>query len=140
MNAPAKLNVTVGQQVVFLPHTNHNTRPSFGWTVTRVSPSGKFEVTAGHDSSVVRYFNAQGYQVEGNMNGKVASWGARIDTDVTYWKDKSERTARQQVAASALKDVRVEDIRPTDSKEYMVEQVAKLEALLKAAKEAVDAI
>lgn len=139
MNAPAKLNVTVGQEVVFLPWADHVTCVNFG-RVTRVSPSGKMEVTASHDGSVIRYFNAQGYQVEGGMNGKVVSHGERIDSDVAYWKDKSERTARQQVAARALKDVRVEDIRSTYSKEYMLEQVAKLEALLQTARIAVEAI
>jgi len=140
MNAPAKLNVTVGQEVVYLPWTNHETRANFGWTVTRVSPSGKFEVTAGHDGSVVRYFNAQGYQVEGNMNGKVKSYGARIDTDVAAWRNKSDRTARAQLAASALNDVKIETIRSTYSKEYMLEQVAKLEALLQTARAAVEAV
>lgn len=139
MSAPAKLNVTLGQEVVVLPHTGgYPSRPQFGLRVTRVSPSGKFEIAAGDRT---RFFNAQGYEVADNLNGKVKGYGATVSTDVRGWTDRSEQDTRQKAAAGALNDVKLgEQVRSTYSKEYMLAQVAKLEELLRTAREAVSAI
>ena len=79
----AKLNVTVGQSVVLIPHARgycEQRAPLFGYTVTRISPTGKFEVTG--ESGNKCFFNAQGYEVELNMNGKVKSYCCRVSLDV----------------------------------------------------------
>lgn len=141
MNAPAKLNTTVGQEVVFLPYTSYEHRPQFGWKVTRVSPSGKMEVTAPHNPAVVLYFNAQGYEVQGNMNGKLKSYGSTVNTDVDGWKARTAFRQRAETAAQAVNAVKVtEAVRGSWGKEHMLRELEKLEAALAIARAAVNDI
>lgn len=144
MNTPAKLQVTVGQSIVFLPWTNYEDRPSFGWVVSRVTPSGKFEVSAKSDNgalSLTRYFNAQGYQLDDNFNGKVSRHGARVETDIAKWEARNLKHNLLQNAAVALNAVTLkEQVRHTWGKDSMVAKLAELEALLASARIAVGAL
>jgi hypothetical protein len=146
-NKPPKLNVTVGQRVVWVDYGTgrYEARPSFNWTVTRVTPSGKFELTADHNtpaSLVVRAFNAQGFQLEGGLTGRVAKYSnVRICTDVAEWEAIAAKRVRAQVAAEAVNAVKLpEPARYTGGKDGLQRQVAELEALLALARAAVEAM
>lgn len=142
MTAPAKLAVTVGQAVVYLPCTNYDPRPSFAWTVTKVSPSGKFEVTLPTERGpVVRYFNSQGYEVVGNMNGKLKTFGDRISTDLPHWQAYTGEKARRAAVERAARELELVDTpRAQWVKPAMQAAVLLLEQKLAELKAAVEAL
>jgi len=145
---PAKLNIIVGQPLVFLPPTGgYDDRPSFGWHVTKVSPTGKFELTSdtGKDFTtggpLVRYFNNQGYQVEDNMNGRVMSYGGRVSVDVEGWVRKVADDGRARHAADALNNVKLaQAARGTWGKESLQTRLSELENLMALARAAVEVL
>lgn len=147
MTTPTKLNVTVtvNMPVVLIDYGTHRhtTRANFNWVVTRVTPSGKFEarMLAGgfNGMDLVRYFNAQGYEVTGGLKGTLKSYGRRISTDVAYWEARTQAEARARTARDAINAVKEQNCRETWSRETMLERIVELEALVAATRTAAEA-
>ena len=147
MNTPAKLTVTVGTPLVMIDRGTgrHDARLYFGYTVTRVSPSGKFEATSDkpgfEGKPLVRFFNSQGYEVEGNMNGKGRRYGFQADTDVAKWEAHCLAKALARNARDALNAVKLaEPARDTWGKESLQNKLSELENLMALARAAVEAM
>lgn len=139
----AKLNVTVGQELVVLPSTSYEDRPNFGYVVTRVSPSGKFEVRhpTQTGSAFTYFFNTDGRELAGGMNGRAIYDGARCETDVAAWRARAARRKALVNAATAINDVKLtQQVRAQWGKEAMQSQIDMLQSLLDAAKAAVAAL
>lgn len=129
---------TVGQEVAIRECGGlYGNRVTFGWIVSRVTPSGKFTVNRPVDG-YTRHFDAVGRET--SKTWEKLNYGGRILTDLEAVKaDYAARDARQ-AAATAILAVRVQDSRATYGKGSLLAQVEELEALLAKARAAVEAI
>lgn len=127
-------SLTLGQEVAIGTSGSYETRYSFDWTVVRITPSGQVVVSKADQE---RRFNARGYEM-----GRGDTWRTPfLVEDVARVRDQQARAARARAAAAALNEVsQLERVRDTYSKEFMLEQVAALEALVAKARAAVEAI
>lgn len=146
-----KSDLHVGAPLVFTPRSSHrwDAAPSysFGWTVERLTPTGKgvaVRAVSGSSGNEVqrKAFQNQGYETEGgNPNGKVASYGGTFHTDVAACQAVMDQFRRRQAAAEALNKVKLDSTAwHSWHKDSMLSEVAKLEALVAAARAAVEAI
>lgn len=132
---------TVGQEIAYSAYTGgYEPRYSFGWIVTKVTPSGRFTAQRGDDATYARHFNTQGYEVKSLVSGTLRTCGGAARTDVTELKARAAQRDQARAAAAAILAVKVTECRHTYGKDYMLEQVAQLEALVAAARAAVEAI
>ena len=149
MTTPAKLPVTVGTVFTRVSRGGglYLSTVNFGYTVSRVTPSGRFEATkAGRVNAFtgqpeVLYFNAQGYELDGSLNGTIKRYGSEADLDCAKWERRllGEKLARN--ARDALNAVKLaEPARDTWGKESMVNKLAELENLLALARAAVEVL
>lgn len=146
---PPKLNVTVGTVFARVSRGTGRYEPTvnFDYTVTRVTPSGRFEATQpGRLNPLtgqpeVLYFNAQGYELEGSLNGTVKRYGSEADLDCAKWEARLLNAALARNARDALNNVKLaEPARDTWGKESMVSKLAELENLMALARAAVEAM
>lgn len=130
---------TVGQEIAYSGYTSgYESQYSFGWIVTKVTPSGRFTAQRGDDATYARHFNAKGYET--TTTGAVKDWGGAARTDVDELKAYLAQRNRARAAAGAILAVKVNKSHHTYGKDFMLEQVAQLEALVAAARAAVEAI
>lgn len=136
----ANVNVVVGQEVGIRSGYGHG-RVSFGYTVAKVTASGQVVVTRTEPSTIPglnreRRFNADGYEMK---SGASTYHRDSLVTDVAAARERARVEQACNTAANAISAVRI-DARGTYGKEGLLEQVAKLETLLAAARAAVEAI
>lgn len=119
----------------------------FGWTVERLTPTGKgmaVRTVTRHDGTPEvqrRAFQQQGYETEGNVpNGAVKSYSGNFHTNVEACQAEVASFNRRQEAAAALKLAGSDTARWTWTKDGMLAEVDRLEALLAKARAAVGAV
>lgn len=149
--------VKVGQELAFEDGSSMRSswgpaRYTFGWIVERVTPTGKGVAVRkiprlnGTEEVHKRGFQHQGYETQDNEkgpnpNGAVRNYGGRFYQDVEGLRAQMERQARSRKASEALNEVKLGNpARDTWSKDSMLEEVTRLEALVAAARAAVEAI
>ncbi len=149
-----KQDLRVGAPLAFRPRAGDrwDSAPSysFGWVVKRLTPTGKG--VAERSTSILadgvaqveqRCFQHQGYETEGTTpNGPVKRHGGTFHTDVAACQAAVDQFRRTQNAVSALQAVTAsaQTARWTWGKTGLMDEVTKLEALLAAARAAVEAI
>lgn len=144
-----KQDLRVGAPLAFAPrHSGHWDSPpsyGFGWVVERLTPTGKGVAVRGEANDPLARrvaFQHQGYETEGNTpNGAVKSYGGTFHTNVAECQAAVDQFRRAQVATETLNAVKLaQPARWTWGKQSMLGEVTKLEALLAAARAAVEAI
>ena len=138
-NHPA---LTVGQEVVVCRNGSWETHYTFGWRVTKVTPSGQVVVTwtdsAGVSPSRDRRFSKDGDEMG---EGKSEWRGVWIDTDVAGIRDQIATKDARRNAAQLLHGVTTYDqIGRGASKEFLLATAAKMRAALDAADAAIAAL
>ncbi len=125
--------VTIGQEAVISHVGSWSTHYAFGYTVSKVTASGQVVV--------VRDGKERRFNKDGREMGTSSSYPDRINFNVEEIRAAEAKRAREATAASAINAVKVqESVKATWGKESMVSKIAELEALLAAAKAAVEAI
>lgn len=149
---PANITVTVGQELAMQDNGSGNYAPRFhfGWTVTRVTPSGKFEAWNGKQKPEVgydytrRYFNAQGYELQDGLNGKVKRYGAIARTNVAELRARVAAKERIHTAVGLINKISSNEFRVMhadyQSKDTLLAQLSLIDEAVAAARAAVEAI
>lgn len=149
---PAQITVTVGQEVALEDNGTgrYPARYTFNWTVTRVTPSGRFEVwngqpapTTGYDYTR-RYFNNQGYELQDGFNGKIKNYPLRACTNVAELRARVAAKERIYAATALVNKIYATDNRIHEpayqTKGSLLTHLSLLEEMLAAARAAVEAI
>lgn len=118
-------NYKVGQEVVVVHNTHYGSHYAYGYTVNRVTPTGQVVVKRDTDG-LERRFDKRGREM-GRPGWNSNYW---LEADVEACKGRDARKMRTVQACEALKLVRVDQCQPTYSKEHLLEEVARLQALL----------
>lgn len=126
--------ITIGQEVVIAHHGSFTTHYNFGYTVAKVTPSGQVVVKRTSDGQERRFDKHL------REMGVASYRGDTLYTDVAEIRARVAKKDLAHAASDAIKAVRVDDCKPTYGLDYMQEQVEKLQALVDAARTAVDAL
>lgn len=124
----------VGQEVAIQSSYSYD-RYMFGYVVTKVTPSGQTVVTRTVDGHEQR-FDKDGYEMG---SGASRYRRVRLVTDVEAAREDTRNAAAKNAAASAINAVRGDAGRFND-KDSLRDQLAKLAALLEAARVAVEEV
>lgn len=124
-----KVIVKVGQEIAV--RSGYTGKPSFGWIVERVTPTGRIVVTKG-DRKLT--FNAAGREI-GDKH-----YLGRIDANVDQAKAIEATQVRRKAAAAALSAVKVNGDCYHWAKDTLLNEIASLEAKLAEARRLAEAI
>lgn len=130
------MSITIGQEAAVAHCGSWNTHYTFGYVVSKVTPTGQVTIKRTSDG-YERKFDKNGYET-GTSASKY-----RRDTvcfNVEELKIAEQAKIRAARAAGAIMAVRVEESRGTYGKEALLEQIAELEEKLAKARAAVNEI
>lgn len=147
MNATTRTPVTLGQEVVVLHHSgsimSDGPRAAFGYKVTKITPTGQITVTHAAATAV----DAEGlrFKPSGSIYGWTQIGGSSyssigLDFDVAGRRAEVARRERAIKAINAISAVQADRTRHSWGIPAMQKEVERLEALVAAARQAVDAI
>lgn len=128
--------VKIGQEAAVAHCGSWNTHYTFGYVVSKVTPTGQVTIKRTADG-YERKFDKNGYEM-GTSSSKYRRDTVHFNVEELKIAEQTKKRAAQ--AAGAIMAVRVEESRGTYSKEALMAQIAELEEKLAAARAAVNEI